>query len=162
MQHSAYLSIGSNIYPRENIPKALRFLSARLSILHLSSAWCTEAVGTSGPDFVNMAVHVETSCRLPNLKQDILYGIEDTLGRVRSTDKYAPRPIDLDIVIFDGKVIDPNLSQLDYLILPLSELLPDFSPTSDGQTMTDLANKIKARSTASKLEPFPDFPSTRP
>ncbi len=157
MLHSVYLSLGSNIRPQENIPRALQQLSGQLSLLETSSAWHTKAIGTTGPDFVNMAVHIQTELSLYALKDDVLCKIEEGLGRVRTDNKYAPRPIDIDITLFDGEVIDSNLNHLDYLILPLSELLPDFSPTPGGITMQELATSVRTESLAVQLPHFPDF-----
>ena len=126
MQHSVYLSLGSNICPYENIPRALEAISEKLTLLQVSSAWITKAVGTNGPDFLNLAVHVLTELDQNELKENILTSIEDDLGRIRTADKNAPRTIDLDIILFDDQVIDPNLWKLDYLILPISELIPNF------------------------------------
>ena len=44
-----------------------------------------------------------------DLKKLVLHPIENKLGRVRTRDKYLPRTIDLDIIIFDSEVVDPNL-----------------------------------------------------
>jgi len=159
MQHSAYLSLGSNIQPHINIPKALKMLSEQLTLLEVSSAWHTKAVGTSGPDFVNLAAHVLTYFDLKDLKRNVLYKIETDLGRVRTLDKFAPRPIDLDITLFDGNLLDANLCNLDYLILPLSELLPLFVYPPCGKTLRNLAGEIRAGSSAATLDEFPDYRS---
>jgi len=156
MQHSAYLSLGSNIQPQKNIPMALKLMSELLTLVEVSSAWRTKAVGSSGPDFVNLAAHVLTDLDLSSLKDDVLYHIELRLGRVRTEDKFAPRPIDLDISIFDGEVIDPNTFKYNYLVLPLAELLPGLSLMSDGATLKDLAGELITRSSATRLADFPD------
>ncbi len=156
MQHSAYLSLGSNIHPQENIPRALKGISENLTLLQVSSAWITNAVGTNGPDFINLAVHISTDLDQNALKENILTCIEDDLGRIRTADKNAPRTIDLDIIIFDDNVIDSNLWKLDYLILPFSELIPDYSPFPDGKPLIELATEIRSRSSATKLERFPN------
>lgn len=155
MQHSAYLSLGSNIRPQENIPKALKDISENLTLLQVSSAWITKAVGTNGPDFINLAVHVLTEMDQNELKENILTSIEDDLGRIRTADKNAPRTIDLDIIIFDDHVIDSNLWKLDYLILPFSELIPSFSLSPNSKTLIELAAEIRSNSSATRLDQFP-------
>lgn len=156
MQHSVYLSLGSNIRPHENIPRALKAISEKLTLLQVSSAWVTKAVGTNGPDFLNLAVHVLTELDQPELKEEILGRIEDDLGRIRSADKYAPRTIDIDIILFDDQVIDSNLWKLDYLILPFSELIPDFLLPANGKPLIELAAEIRSRSSAIKLAKIPN------
>jgi 7,8-dihydro-6-hydroxymethylpterin-pyrophosphokinase len=61
-----------------------------------------------------------------DLKRDVLRKIEAALGRVRTQDKFAPREIDIDILMADGRPL--NLSRWNdaFVIMPMSELLPQF------------------------------------
>ena len=155
MDHSVYLSLGSNINPRENIPQALRMLRSKTSLLQVSSAWCSKAVGTAGPDFVNLAVLLQTKYTREELKGKILYSIEDQLGRKRTADKFAPRTIDLDIIVFDGDLIDENLAHLAYLILPFSELLPGYFPPGSERSLREIAQDLEKSSSVRKISDFP-------
>ena len=66
------------------------------------------------PDFLNGAVKVLTE-EEENVFNFYLKTIEDRLNRDRSAPKYGPRVIDLDIVAWDGEIIDPDYYKRDYL-----------------------------------------------
>ncbi len=83
-------------------------------------------MGTTGPDFLNLALLVTTSLEAGELKEKVLRPLEAQLGRLRSADKNAPRPIDLDIIIFDDLLLDPNLLLYAHRAVPVAEILPDY------------------------------------
>jgi len=124
--NEACLLLGSNIDPEKNIPLALQSLrqSPLIRVTQISSIWQTAAVGSAGADFLNVAVKVLVDCEFDCLKQMILSEIEKELGRVRTDNKNAPRTIDLDVVVYNQKVMEESLFELDHLILPVSELMP--------------------------------------
>jgi 2-amino-4-hydroxy-6-hydroxymethyldihydropteridine diphosphokinase len=148
--NQAYLIIGSNIDPELNIPVAVKILSNHpdINVQKISSVWKTRSVGSRTNDFLNAAVCLSTPLDKNQLKQDVLSAIEEQMGRIRFKDKFAPRTIDLDIVIFNDRVVDENLFTHDYLILPFSEILPDLVSPSQGITMKQLAKAIKPFSSA--------------
>lgn len=146
--HQAYISLGSNIQPRENILEAMRLLREKMMVNTFSTIWETDAVGASGPRFLNTAAWVSTHLSAEELKSQVLAEIEQTLGRVRTADKYAPRTIDLDIVVFDERVVDANLWTRDFLALPIAELRPDLEQPGQGRTLNQIAQAMRANSTA--------------
>lgn len=137
------LGIGSNIQPELNIPKAMRLIEAAVSIVAISSIWETHAEGSPGPNFLNATALVRTNWPPERLKCDLLRKVEAQLGRVRSTDKNAPRPIDLDILVVDGQVIDPQVWEKVYLAVPVAELLPDLK-SPDGVPLAKIASRLGA------------------
>ncbi len=66
-----------------------------------------------------------TELGIESLKQE-LKSIEDLMGRDRSKPKFGPRTIDLDILIWNGKVIDKDYYDRDFLRKGVEEILPDF------------------------------------
>ncbi len=108
-QHLVCLSLGSNIAPADNLKQALELLRRELTVLAVSRAWRTPAVGSQGPDFLNAAVLVHAPQPASQLKSQVLRDIEARLGRIRGEDKYAPRTIDIDIVVDGERVVDPEL-----------------------------------------------------
>ncbi len=153
-EHQAYLCLGSNIDPAENLRKAVDLLRQRTHLLALSTCWETEAVGSSGPNFLNIGALIETrygaspSGASPygaaELKEQVLSPIENELGRVRSADKYAPRTIDLDITIFDGQILDPEIWRRVYMALIFAEMLPGLRNPESGETLGETARRLRA------------------
>jgi len=117
------IGIGSNINPEENIRKMLCLLS-KDHLLKKHSKWLkTVPIGVRNQDdFINGAARVETHhCHEEfnvYLKQ-----LEDRMGRDRSLPKYGPRIIDLDIVVWNGKIVDEDYHSRDFLKKSVDELL---------------------------------------
>ncbi len=146
------LGLGSNIHPAENINRALELLSQHLCIQRVSSAWESMAVGSDGPDFLNVAVWIETSLSLTVLKQEIIRPIEKQLGRVRTTDKNAARTIDIDILIDQEELAESELWDYAFLAIPTAELLPDFTHPRTGEPLQQAATRL-AQTTELKHRP---------
>ncbi len=132
-EHRVYIGVGSNIDPESNIPRALELLAARAHVEAVSTFYQTAPLLRPGdPPFLNGVARARTWLDADVLKFEILRGIETQLGRVRGGDAYAPRPIDLDILLFDTLIIDapglrvpdPDLWNRPFLAVPLLELEP--------------------------------------
>lgn len=138
--------------PAQNIPRTISLLNEKVEIQSVSSAWESPPVGTKGPAFINAAVLLSTELTANVLKQKVLRPIETQLGRVRTKDRYAPRPIDLDIVIFNGELLDNELWEQAYLALPTAELLPDYSNPKTGETLSQAAERLIKLNKIRRLE----------
>lgn len=141
--HTAYLSLGSNIQPAENLCRAVGLLAKHGKIIGQSQIYQTEAYGSSGPDFLNMTIVLLTTLSPAQIKQQIITPVEVELGRVRTDDKYAERTIDLDVIVFDDEVIDAELWQRVYLALPVSELLPNLMDPESGLPLHQVAEQLR-------------------
>ena len=139
--HQACVLLGSNILPEENLGRAWQRLQERVDIVRSSSVWESAAVGSDEPDYLNMAVLIFTPLDAAGLKTQVLRPLEAELGRVRSADKNAPRPIDLDIIVFDGQPVDELLGKYSYRAVPVAELLPDLS-VNQGETLAQRAGRL--------------------
>ena len=123
MNH-AVIGIGSNIRPNTNIPKAIDKIAQAHRVLKQSRIVETDPVGVPNqPKFLNGALLIETKLEHIGLKAWLL-GIENELGRVRGAEKDGPRTIDLDIVVWSGKIVDPDVYWRDYLRQAVSEVYP--------------------------------------
>ncbi len=150
--NEAFLLLGSNIDPEKNILMALEYLSRNFRIIDVSNTWKTKAVGSKAADFLNTAIQLETNLDDHTLKEHCLCQIEELLGRVRQADKNAPRTIDLDIILFNGKVLDDAIFKHAHLILPFAELLPDLTDPITRQNLATLAQKVKKEALASEYK----------
>ncbi|MFQ5945307.1 MAG: 2-amino-4-hydroxy-6-hydroxymethyldihydropteridine diphosphokinase [Anaerolineae bacterium] len=159
----AYLSLGSNIDKEHNLARAVELLVERVSVASVSSVYETQPVGTTPQEsFLNAAVLVETTMSPDDLKTQVLSPIEQELGRVRTADRYGPRSIDVDIVLFDGEEIrtplqvipDPEIALRPHLAVPLAELAPDHVHPTTGETLRKIASSLKGKG---GISPRPDL-----
>ncbi len=150
-KHQACLLLGSNIQPEQNLPLAAERLRRRVTILQASSVWETPSVGSGGPNFLNAALLVLTPVEAADLKLQVLRPLEAQMGRVRSADKNAPRTIDLDIIAFDEKVLDPTVWLYAHRAVPVAEILPDYQ-SEEGEYLRDVAWRLSS-ATSIKLRP---------
>ncbi len=147
----AFVSIGSNIDPERNVKEALHRLARLLDIRAVSTVYLTEPVGPPDrPPYYNCVVEIETELQPLQLKHRVLQRIEEGLGRRRSGDRYAPRTIDLDLILYDELVLtsehltlpDPDIGRLPFLAIPLHELAPGLVVPGSGFTIDKAASKL--------------------
>lgn len=137
-----YLGLGSNIEPEKNLGLAVRELRQKYGELDVSAVYRSAAVGFDGDDFLNLVVGLwsddgpfeicaETE-RLHNL-----------VGRVRGSDKWAARPLDIDMLLYNDEVIDErpvrvprnDILEYSFVLKPMAELAPDLVHPVTGSTM---------------------------
>lgn len=138
----AIVLLGSNIEPIHNTRKAVRLLGALFDVRAVSSAWETTAVGSAGPNFINVAVKIETTALPAQLKAECLRRMEHRLGRVRTTDKNAPRTIDLDVIVYDRMVLDSALWHQAHIAIPVAELAPGLIEPVSNRALEDIAREL--------------------
>lgn len=121
-KHECIIGIGSNIDPAQNIAATLYFLRQEQEFVSVSSLIKTSPIGiTDQPDFLNGAVKILTTMEIADFKS-YLKDIEDRLKRDRTAPKFGSRTIDLDIVIWDGEIIDPDYYCRDFLKAAADEI----------------------------------------
>jgi 2-amino-4-hydroxy-6-hydroxymethyldihydropteridine diphosphokinase len=132
-KRQAYLSLGSNIAPEDNLRKAVAALRARFGDVVVSPVYRTPAVGFDGPDFLNAVVVIESDIH-PFALNDWLHALEIAQGRDRRDASYSNRPLDIDIIYFGDLVLEgPGDFQLPrpelhhaFVLKPLADVAPDF------------------------------------
>jgi 2-amino-4-hydroxy-6-hydroxymethyldihydropteridine diphosphokinase len=132
---NAWLSLGANIgNPAMQLDEAVRRIDALpgTAVRHRSSVIATAPWGkTDQPDFLNMAIGVETDLPPLNLIGALLE-IERTMGRQRG-ETWGPRLIDIDIVAYDWLEMQsdmlnlphPHAHERDFVLGPLREIAPE-------------------------------------
>ena len=125
MPHEVVIGLGSNIDPEANLEQAVQELKSRFKVSKRSQWTRTKPIGIQDqPDFYNGALLMETELEQQSLKKE-LKQIEDILGRDRSLPKFGPRTIDLDILIWNKKVVDEDYYERDFLRKGVEEVIPD-------------------------------------
>ncbi|MGJ8580715.1 MAG: 2-amino-4-hydroxy-6-hydroxymethyldihydropteridine diphosphokinase [Psychromonas sp.] len=124
-----FIGVGSSINRRENIRLGIQALQQTFGELRLSNVYESEAVGFKGSHFYNLVVELSSDLTIEQLIKH-LKAIEIQLGRPLKALKYAPRTLDLDLLLYDD-VIDNSLDlpraeiTLNAFVLkPLAELAP--------------------------------------
>ena len=129
MPHEVVIGLGSNIDPEANLEQAVQELKSRFKVSKRSQWTRTKPIGIQDqPDFYNGALLMETELEQQSLKKE-LKRIEDILGRDRSLPKFGPRTIDLDILIWNKKVVDEDYYKRDFLRKGVEEIIPDLELT---------------------------------
>ena len=151
-QVEVYLAVGGNIDPETSIPEALRRLSENVTITAISTFYETEAISRPRqPNYLNGVAAVACAYPLRALKFDVLRGIEQALGRTRNEDRYAARPIDLDILLYGDIVTNepdmilpaPELRERAFLAVALHEVAPELVLPDTGEALADIVDRIR-------------------
>ena len=150
----AYVGLGANLGPREaTLLRAVELLAAdpEIDVLELSALRETAPVGVEDqPSFVNGALAVETALS-PRGLLDALLRVERELGRVRDGERWEPRTIDLDLLLYGDDVVDepgltvphPRLHERRFALEPLAELDPELEIPGRG-SVSKLLSKLDA------------------
>lgn len=116
------IGIGSNINPENNIQTSLMILKRELEVKGTSSWTKTTPIGiTDQEDFINGAVKINTTMKKEKLIR-YLKKLEDKLGRDRTLPKFGPRVIDLDIIVWNGEIVDDDYYKRDFVRNAVDEL----------------------------------------
>ncbi|MEZ5565494.1 MAG: 2-amino-4-hydroxy-6-hydroxymethyldihydropteridine diphosphokinase [Gammaproteobacteria bacterium] len=140
-----YISGGSNLAPEQNIRLACRELHARFGRLEMSSVYRNPPVGFEGDDFLNLVFRFQTA--QPPLKVvDELEQVHKLAGRLRGTERFGPRSLDLDLLLYGDAILpDPpirvpraDIRRYAFVLRPLAELAPNLRHPETGETMAKL------------------------
>ena len=136
---SAFIGLGSNLEnPCQQVRTALNELAtlmltrvSAVSSLYRSAPMLGMSVPTDQPAYINAVARLETQLSVTALL-DALQAIEAQHGRVRSGERWGPRTLDLDILLYGDAQIDtprlrvphPGLAERNFVLQPLAEIAP--------------------------------------
>jgi 2-amino-4-hydroxy-6-hydroxymethyldihydropteridine diphosphokinase len=158
----AFIGIGSNVDPAKNVRAAIRSLAQQTRLVGISMVYCTDALDCPEQSpYYNCVVAIETEVPPAEVKHGILHPIENSLGRKRTGDRYAPRTIDLDLIVYGDlamdeegiKLPDPEILERPFLAIPLFELAPDLVLAGYNQRIGEIA----ARLPQDGMKPLKDY-----
>jgi 2-amino-4-hydroxy-6-hydroxymethyldihydropteridine diphosphokinase len=147
------IGLGANIGNREaNLRMALRGLTRMARIEAVSSLYETDPIGSvqDQPAFYNAACRIQTGLEPESLLR-FLKTLEHEIGRRPGGTVGGPRPIDLDILLYDDRVHEtadltiphPRLAERAFVLVPLAEIAPEARHPATGKTIVDLAQAVK-------------------
>ena len=120
--NTVIIGIGSNIDAESSIPKMLEILKGKVEVVKVSAMIQTKPIGIENqPDYTNGAVKIRTKMNEHDLNI-LLKSIEDKMGRDRTAPKFGPRNIDLDIVVWNGEIVDNDYYTRDFLQKSVDEI----------------------------------------
>ncbi|MEK9630053.1 MAG: 2-amino-4-hydroxy-6-hydroxymethyldihydropteridine diphosphokinase [Nitrospinota bacterium] len=161
MTYRALIGIGSNLGNAvENCEKAVSLInnSNFIEVSKQSSWYRSEPVGiTDQPWFVNSTLEIQTSLSPDELLKHLL-DIEKKMGRQRR-EKWGPRIIDLDILDYEGQVINsetlvlphPEMTQRRFVLEPLCEIASATLHPLEKKTFMELLKELPEKPTVERI-----------
>jgi 2-amino-4-hydroxy-6-hydroxymethyldihydropteridine diphosphokinase len=123
--------------------RAIQLLSYRGGIEKISSCWESKSVGAEGPNYLNACVLFNTPLVQRGLKEQVLLPIEVELGRKRTENKFAPRTMDIDIVIFDDRSCGDKYWEQAFVVIPLAEIYPNYINPLTHESLVETATSLR-------------------
>jgi 2-amino-4-hydroxy-6-hydroxymethyldihydropteridine diphosphokinase len=136
---TAYVSIGSNIDAESNVQKALQEIAKQVPVTAISTLYQTQFLKPDGTVsakttdlFVNGVFAVETVLSPHDFREHVLRRVEISMGRLRNSQRFDARKIDLDLVLYGTLVLDEanlripriDIRTRDFVAIPLLEIAP--------------------------------------
>ena len=129
---TVYVGAGSNVAPEPNLARAVAELAREFPGARFSPWYRNRAVGFAGEDFINLVAAFDTDLPAHAVLVQ-LHAIEALCGRERNAPRWAPRPMDLDVLLYGDLVCDepglklprPDLLKRAYMLGPLAALAPE-------------------------------------
>lgn len=147
---AAYIALGANLGNREaNLRMALRAMTRMARVEAVSSLYESEPEGGAAqPPYYNAVCRILTGLE-PLALLRFLKGLEHEIGRRPTATSAAPRPIDLDILLFEHRVVEtpdliiphPRLTSRPFVLQPLAEIAPEAPLSGVGKTVAAVARE---------------------
>lgn len=132
----SYIGIGSN--QQDPVAQAQQAIAALQNIPHSKLVQCSSLYSSTPmgpqdqPDYVNAVAELHTELSAIALL-DALQAIELNQGRVRKDNRWGPRTLDLDIILYDNQQIDSErlvvphygMHEREFVLYPLAQIAPD-------------------------------------
>lgn len=140
-----YVAAGSNVEPERRMQQAVAELTREFPGVRFSSWYRNRAVGFDGDDFINLVAAFGTALPVHAVLER-LHGIEGRCGRGRDAPRWAPRSMDLDVLLYGDLVCEepglklprPDLLKRAYMLGPLAELAPEVLHPTAGLSAAEL------------------------
>jgi len=135
------VGMGSNIDAENNLLQAASALRTEFGNVTFSSVYRSPAIGMEGDDFLNACCLFDCTLEQAEVRC-CMKALEDAQGRDRSRGSWKPRTIDLDVLMYAGRVMDDELYCYAHAFVPALELVELDEPRFDAQTLTPVALRL--------------------
>lgn len=140
-----FVGIGSNVERDKNLRSGVQALQAAFAPVQLSTVYSSAAVGFEGDDFFNMIAAFDTELSAAKVAA-ALREIEENHARGRGHSRFAPRSLDLDLLMYGDMVSDlpglvlprQDIIRYAFVLLPMMEIAPETRHPVSGKTMAEL------------------------
>ena len=129
--HTIYISVGSNVDKEKHTKAGLQAMYQAFGELTLSSVFESESVGFEGNNFYNLVVKTRTKLCIAEVCR-VLKKIEQDNKRQRGEQKFAPRTLDLDLLLYDHNITSkpielprPEVLYNAFVLKPMAEIAAD-------------------------------------
>ena len=147
-----FVAAGSNVEPERNLAQAAAELERAFGEVRFSPWYRNRAVGFEGDDFINLVVGFDTELPLAEVISR-LRQIETLCGRPRNAPKWAPRTMDLDILLYGDVVRSepgltlprPDLARRAYMLKPMVDLAPMLVHPTLHKPLRELWDELERR-----------------
>lgn len=154
-----YVSIGSNIEPRQNIVAAVAVMRKEFESITISPVYASAPIGFQGHDFLNLVIAIDTPLSLEDVKHTLM-AMERQFGRKTDDKGFQPRTLDLDLLLYDNMIRHDDqfdlpraeISQYAFVLKPLNDIAPDLVHPESGQSIAQMWQEF---SDPEVLRPFP-------
>ena len=148
----AYIGLGSNLgEPTTQINKAIDSIKLidDTQLISQSSLYLSEPMGDQNQEnYINAVVKLKTSLS-PLILLDQLQQIENNQGRVRNSERWSARTLDLDLLLYGNQTIKNDrlivphygMKSRNFVIIPLAEIEPQLN-LPDGSEITSLKKSL--------------------
>ena len=140
-----FVGVGSNMDRERNIQAGLKALSGAFGELTISTVYESEAVGFAGSNFFNLVVGFDSE-KSPEGVAATLSAIEHRFGRDRDGGRYAPRTLDLDLLLYNDLVRNDteinvpreDVTKYAFVLRPLAEIAGELRHPVSGERFSEL------------------------
>jgi len=161
MEKEAFIGLGTNLGNREeNLRKAIDKINMQAGeVVSSSSIYETEPWGFSSKDhFLNMVIGIKTSLKPVDLLKQLLK-IEMEAGRVRGTERYSSRIIDIDLLLYGNEIINkpylkvphPLIQERNFVLVPLCDIAAEMIHPVLKKTFAALLEECRDESDVKKF-----------
>lgn len=143
------MAAGSNVEPERHLQQAVAELEREFPGVRFSSWYRNRAVGFDGEDFINLVAGFGTALPVRTVLEK-LHAIEGRCGRGRDAPRWAPRSMDLDVLLYGDLVCEepglklprPDLLKRAYMLGPLAEIAPRVRHPTAGLSVGELWDRF--------------------